>query len=62
MSASVSNETNTATPTNAPSMTLDVTESAITEIKKFMSSEEGLPESCGTSRSRSARRLLGFSI
>ena len=47
MSASVSNETNTATPTNAPSMTLDVTESAITEIKKFMSSEEGLPESAG---------------
>ena len=46
MSASVSNETNT-TPTNAPSMTLDVTESAVTEIKKFMSGEEGLPETAG---------------
>jgi iron-sulfur cluster assembly protein len=28
-------------------MTLDVTESAITEIQKFMASEEGLPETSG---------------
>jgi iron-sulfur cluster assembly protein len=32
---------------NAPTMTLDVTESAVGEIKKFMSSEEGLPETAG---------------
>jgi iron-sulfur cluster assembly protein len=40
----------TGTPgvtTAAPSMTLDVTESAVTEIKKFMASEEGLPETTG---------------
>jgi iron-sulfur cluster assembly accessory protein len=40
----------TGTPgvnTNAPTMTLDVTESAVTEIKKFMSGEEGLPETAG---------------
>jgi iron-sulfur cluster assembly protein len=34
-------------PTAAPAMTLDVTESAVTEIKKFMTSEEGLPETSG---------------
>jgi len=28
-------------------MTLDVTESAVTEIKKFMVGEEGLPETAG---------------
>ncbi len=32
---------------NAPTMTLDVTEAAIGEIKKFMASEEGLPEGAG---------------
>ena len=33
--------------TTAPTVTLNVTESAATEIKKFMSSEEGLPETSG---------------
>ncbi len=33
--------------TAAPTMTLDVTESAVVEIKKFMSGEEGLPETAG---------------
>jgi len=42
----------TTTPTTnpapaAPAMSLNVTESAAGEIKKFMSSEEGLPESAG---------------
>ena len=39
--------TETNTTTTAPGVTLDVTESAIAEIKKFMSSEEGLPETSG---------------
>ncbi len=30
-----------------PTMTLEVTENAATEIKKFMAGEEGLPESAG---------------
>jgi iron-sulfur cluster assembly accessory protein len=46
MSATIPTETS-GTTTNAPSMTLDVTESAIGEIKKFMASEEGLPETSG---------------
>jgi len=33
--------------TAAPSMTLNVTDSAVVEIKKFMESEEGLPETSG---------------
>lgn len=33
--------------TTAPAMTLNVTETAATEIKKFMSAEEGLPETSG---------------
>ena len=33
--------------TTAPTVTLNVTESAATEIKKFMASEEGLPETSG---------------
>ena len=33
--------------TAAPSMTLNVTDSAVVEIKKFMESEEGLPETAG---------------
>jgi len=33
--------------TNAPAMDMEVTESAVTEIKKFMSSEESLPETAG---------------
>jgi iron-sulfur cluster assembly protein len=42
--------TSTGTPgvtTAAPSMTLHVTDPAVIEIKKFMESEEGLPESAG---------------
>ncbi len=35
------------TATAAPTMTLNVTESAAVEIKKFMASEEGLPETSG---------------
>ena len=48
MSANV--ETTTATPTaapQAPNVNLNVTEPAAAEIKKFMSSEEGLPETAG---------------
>lgn len=33
--------------TGAPAMTLHVTDSAVVEIKKFMESEEGLPETAG---------------
>jgi len=33
--------------TTAPTVTLNVTESAVTEIRKFMASEEGLPETSG---------------
>ena len=33
--------------TTAPTVALNVTESAATEIKKFMESEEGLPETSG---------------
>src|ERR687886_1653357 len=33
--------------TTAPTVQLNVTESAATEIKKFMAGEEGLPESAG---------------
>jgi iron-sulfur cluster assembly accessory protein len=33
--------------TTAPAMTLNVSESAATEIKKFMAGEEGLPETAG---------------
>ena len=42
--------TSTGTPTaapTAPNMTLDVTDAAVTEIKKFISGEEGLPETAG---------------
>ena len=42
--------TSTGTPgvtTAAPTMTLHVTDSSVVEIKKFMSSEEGLPETAG---------------
>jgi iron-sulfur cluster assembly protein len=35
------------TATIAPTMTLNVTEAAAVEIKKFMTSEEGLPETAG---------------
>ncbi len=44
---SASTET-TTTPTAAlPTMTLGVSDSAAVEIRKFMSSEEGLPETAG---------------
>src|SRR5256886_11218671 len=33
--------------TTAPTVTLNVTEAAATEIRKFMSGEEGLPETAG---------------
>jgi iron-sulfur cluster assembly protein len=42
--------TSTETPgvaTAAPNITLNVTEPAAVEIKKFMASEEGLPETSG---------------
>ncbi len=43
-------ETTTGAPSvtpGAPAVTLNVTESAAAEIKKFMATEEGLPETCG---------------
>jgi iron-sulfur cluster assembly accessory protein len=43
-------ETTTSAPgitPGAPAVTLNVTESAAGEIKKFMATEEGLPETCG---------------
>jgi iron-sulfur cluster assembly accessory protein len=48
MSANTATTTPTATtaPT-APSVALNVTEPAAQEIKKFMTSEEGLPETAG---------------
>ena len=39
--------TGTGVTTAAPPMTLIVTDSAVVEIKKFMESEEGLPETAG---------------
>ena len=42
--------TSTGTPgvtAAAPAMTLHVTDSAVAEIKKFMTGEEGLPETAG---------------
>jgi iron-sulfur cluster assembly accessory protein len=50
MSANTANTTSTGTTGNAPvapAMTLIVTEPAAAEIKKFMASEEGLPETSG---------------
>ena len=46
MSATTATTTTTSAP-NAPAMTLNVTDSAVTEIKKFMAGEEGLPETAG---------------
>jgi iron-sulfur cluster assembly protein len=37
----------TMSATTAPTVALNVTESAATEIRKFMASEEGLPETSG---------------
>ena len=50
MSANTNTGTSASTPgvvTNTPGVTLSVTEAAATEIKKFMASEEGLPETAG---------------
>src|SRR5205809_8018863 len=49
MSANPTTTTPTATgaPAAAPNVSLNVTESAAGEIKKFMASEEGLPETSG---------------
>ncbi len=50
MSANQTTTTPTANPAAAPAapaVTLGVTEAAAGEIKKFMSSEEGLPETAG---------------
>ncbi len=48
MSANPATTTPTATaPPAAPAMNLHVTEPAAGEIKKFMTSEEGLPETAG---------------
>ena len=40
-------EVNNAPATNAPPMSMNVTDPAAVEIKKFMASEEGLPETAG---------------
>lgn len=45
MSATTTSAPQTATM--APPMTMEVTEAAAVEIKKFMDSEEGLPETSG---------------
>ncbi|HEV7396052.1 MAG TPA: iron-sulfur cluster assembly accessory protein [Pyrinomonadaceae bacterium] len=47
MSTNASATTTTAPNVAAPNVNLNVTESAAVEIKKFMSSEEGLPETSG---------------
>src|SRR5215208_5312388 len=47
MSTQTSTPTSTDAPTAAPAMTLHVTDSAVAEIKKFMTGEEGLPETAG---------------
>lgn len=40
-------EVNNAPATNAPPMSMNVTDPAAVEIKKFMAGEEGLPETAG---------------
>ena len=62
MSASTIPTETPGAPTGAPTMTLDVTDSAVAEIKKFMASEEGLPETAGLARPGGSGRLLGFSV
>jgi iron-sulfur cluster assembly accessory protein len=47
MSATTTTPTETTATSAAPSVALNVTESAAGEIKKFMAGEEGLPESAG---------------
>jgi iron-sulfur cluster assembly accessory protein len=47
MSATTTNTTAPQTTTMAPPMTMEVSETAAVEIKKFMEAEEGLPETSG---------------
>jgi iron-sulfur cluster assembly protein len=47
MSTQTVNTETTGATAGAPTMTLDVTESAVVEIKKFMSGEEDLPQTAG---------------
>src|SRR3979411_969226 len=47
MSTQTTSAETTAAPTGAPTMTLHVTDAAVVEIRKFMASEEGLPEAAG---------------
>ena len=47
MSTQQTTATETPAVTSAPTMTLHVTDPAVVEIKKFMESEEGLPETAG---------------
>src|SRR5437763_9638645 len=48
MSANIETTTSTSTVApSAPAMNLHVTEPAAGEVKKFMTSEEGLPETAG---------------
>ncbi len=47
MSAQTGTTETTNVPTGAPTVALNVTESAATEIKKFIEGEEGLPETSG---------------
>lgn len=47
MSTNTNATTTTTNPVSTPGVTLNVTESAAAEIKKFMSGEEGLPETSG---------------
>jgi len=47
MSTQQTTPTGTPGVNAAPAMTLNVTDSAVVEIKKFMESEEGLPETAG---------------
>jgi iron-sulfur cluster assembly protein len=50
MSATTTNttpEVNNAAAAGAPPMSMNVTDAAVVEIKKFMAGEEGLPETAG---------------
>ncbi|MEA2206404.1 MAG: iron-sulfur cluster assembly protein [Blastocatellia bacterium] len=50
MSATTTNTTpelNNAAAAGAPPMSMNVTDAAVVEIKKFMAGEEGLPETAG---------------
>jgi len=47
MSATTALNETAAVPTTAPGVILNLTENAAAEIKKFMGSEEGLPETAG---------------